>query len=78
METGRTHQIRVHLAHIGHAVTGDDVYGRQKNEFGLVGQCLFAKFISFEHPITGEVLSFEGVRPDFFCKTLDILKKRNV
>ncbi|MEG1743879.1 MAG: RluA family pseudouridine synthase, partial [Clostridia bacterium] len=55
LETGRTHQIRVHLAHIGHAVTGDDVYGRQKNEFGLVGQCLFAKFISFEHPITGEV-----------------------
>ncbi len=72
--TGRTHQIRVHMAHIGHPVTGDGVYGKAKNPFGLVGQCLFARYISFTHPVTGQTLSFEAPYPEYFAKTLEILK----
>lgn len=75
LETGRTHQIRVHMAYIGHPVTGDAVYGKEKNCFGLSGQCLLAKYISFVHPITKETLSFEAEYPDYFLQTLDKLKK---
>lgn len=75
LETGRTHQIRVHLSHMGHPVTGDPVYGNSKNPFGLEGQCLFARFISFMHPITRKVLSFEASYPDYFEKTLEKLEK---
>ncbi len=75
LETGRTHQIRVHLAHMGHPVTGDAVYGKAKNPFGLEGQCLFARFIAFVHPITKKTLSFEADYPEYFIKTLDKLNK---
>jgi len=75
LETGRTHQIRVHMAHIGHPVTGDSVYGKKTNPFGLVGQCLFAKYIRFTHPITGNEMEFCGELPDFFIKTLEKLRR---
>ncbi|MFA7185796.1 MAG: RluA family pseudouridine synthase [Victivallales bacterium] len=75
LETGRTHQIRVHLSHMGHPVTGDAVYGKAKNPFGLDGQCLFAKYISFIHPITKKSLSLEAAYPEYFIKTLDKLDK---
>ncbi len=70
LETGRTHQIRVHMAYIGHPVAGDPVYGSERHKLGLQGQCLFAKYISFTHPVTGEVLAFEADRPRFLTDTL--------
>ena len=66
LETGRTHQIRVHMAYIGHPVAGDPVYGNERYKLGMEGQCLFAKYISFVHPVTGETLSFEAKRPEYF------------
>ncbi len=66
LETGRTHQIRVHMAYIGHPVAGDDVYGPKKVIRALGGQCLHAKMIGFNHPITGEYLEFESELPEYF------------
>ncbi|MBE6692062.1 MAG: RluA family pseudouridine synthase [Ruminococcaceae bacterium] len=70
LETGRTHQIRVHMSHIGHPVAGDTVYGNARYGLGLDGQCLFAKYISFVHPITGETLTFEAARPTYFSDAM--------
>ena len=73
LETGRTHQIRVHMAHIGHPVAGDPVYGPKKIITSLQGQCLHAGLIGFVHPRTGEYMEFEAPLPqDFtdFIKTL--------
>ena len=70
LETGRTHQIRVHMAHVGHPVVGDPVYASEKYRLGLNGQCLFAKYIQFTHPVTGAVLAFEADRPQFLSETL--------
>lgn len=70
LETGRTHQIRVHMAYLGHAVAGDPVYGPQKVITELRGQCLHAKKIGFVHPITGEYLSFDSELPDYFKRFL--------
>ncbi|MDO4156456.1 MAG: RluA family pseudouridine synthase [Oscillospiraceae bacterium] len=64
LETGRTHQIRVHLAYIGHSVLGDDVYG--KSFSNLTGQCLHAGKIGFVHPVTGEYMEFTSPLPDYF------------
>ncbi|MBO4453181.1 MAG: RluA family pseudouridine synthase [Clostridia bacterium] len=70
LETGRTHQIRVHMSYIGHPVAGDPVYGSEKTSLGMDGQCLFAKYIAFIHPITGKFLEFEAKRPEYFENAL--------
>ena len=69
LETGRTHQIRVHLSYIGHPVAGDEVYGNGKPKW-LCGQCLHAKKIGFVHPRTGEYLEFDSDLPEYFKKFL--------
>ena len=70
LETGRTHQIRVHMAYLGHPVAGDPVYGPSKVITELHGQCLHAKKIGFVHPITGEFLSFDSELPEYFRRFL--------
>ena len=74
LETGRTHQIRVHLAYIGHAVLGDDVYGKPYKN--IDGQCLHARKIGFIHPTTNEYMEFTSELPDYFRKILDKLEKQ--
>lgn len=76
LETGRTHQIRVHMAYIGHPVAGDPVYGPKKVITRLHGQCLHAKHIGFVHPITNEYLEFESALPDYFVSYLNYLENR--
>lgn len=66
LETGRTHQIRVHMAYLGFPVAGDEVYGPKKVITSLSGQCLHAKKIGFIHPKTGEYMEFESDLPDYF------------
>ncbi len=70
LETGRTHQIRVHLAHTGHPLLGDTVYGSSKPYPGLIGQCLHARRLSFSHPVTGENIQVEAPLPNWFEKVL--------
>ena len=74
LETGRTHQIRVHMAYIGHPVAGDFVYGNDKKSAYLNGQCLHAIKIGFVHPITNEYLEFNSELPDYFKEFLNRLK----
>lgn len=74
LETGRTHQIRVHMAHIGHPLVGDPVYGHKKQRFNLKGQMLHAKKLGFIHPSTGEYMEFQSDLPDYFTKVIGILK----
>lgn len=73
LETGRTHQIRVHMASIGHPLVGDQVYGSKKPFPGLAGQCLHAACLTFTHPTTGERMTVEAPLPDWFTKTLQRL-----
>lgn len=75
LETGRTHQIRVHMSYIGHYVAGDEVYGSKKPIKELDGQCLHAKVIGFEHPITHEYLEFDSPLPTYFDDFIQKLKK---
>lgn len=75
LKTGRTHQIRVHLASIGHPVAGDGVYGPKKVIESLQGQCLHAKTLGFVHPVTGEYLEFTSELPDYFNVFLKSLGK---
>ena len=75
LETGRTHQIRVHMASIGHPILGDTVYGAKKPYPGLVGQCLHARRLSFLHPRTGERVTVECPLPDYFTALLDKLSR---
>lgn len=77
LETGRTHQIRVHMAYIGHPLAGDSVYGPKKVIESLNGQCLHAAEIGFIHPRTGEYLEFRSGLPDYFTAFLNKLDKRN-
>ena len=70
LETGRTHQIRVHMEHIGHPLAGDMVYGRKKPEKGLAGQCLHARELEFTHPRTGERLHLTTDLPAYFTEFL--------
>lgn len=74
LETGRTHQIRVHMAHLGHPVAGDTVYGSKKPLSGLEGQCLHAKEIGFVHPITGKEMYFTSDLPAYFLQLLHKLE----
>ena len=74
LETGRTHQIRVHFASIGHPLLGDQVYGRKKPYPGLLGQCLHAKRLSFLHPKSGERMTLSCPLPDYFRKILRSLE----
>lgn len=73
IDTGRTHQIRVHMAEIGHPVIGDSVYSNGKNEFGVEGQCLHAKKLEFIHPITGKEMKLEAPLPEYFQNIIDSL-----
>ena len=81
LETGRTHQIRVHMAHIGHPVMGDEVYGANRTRFEkqtarlISGQCLHAKRIGFVHPTTGEFLRFDSELPEYFTELLRLLRE---
>ena len=76
LETGRTHQIRVHMAHIGHPVLGDVIYGRKKAELGMSSQCLHAWKLRFLHPASGEVVELYADLPDYFLEVLRKLEKR--
>ena len=76
LETGRTHQIRVHMAHIGHPLLGDMVYGAGKPEKGLEGQCLHARELKFRHPRTGEEIRLGSDLPYYFTSVLSRLGER--
>lgn len=75
IETGRTHQIRVHLSHIGYPIIGDYIYSNGKNEFGVIGQCLHAKLLEFRHPITNEEMKLEAPLPKYFEEIIKKLDK---
>lgn len=76
LETGRTHQIRVHMASVGHSIVGDGTYGRKKEEFALSGQLLHAKTIGFVHPQKGIYMEFSSELPEYFSGVLNKLDKR--
>lgn len=77
LETGRTHQIRVHMAYIGHPVTGDPLYGKKCGLMDTGGQVLHARCLEFEHPITHQPMRFETELPDYFRELVDILEERS-
>lgn len=75
LETGRTHQIRVHMASIGHSIVGDPLYGIKKEKFNLDGQLLHAKTIGFVHPSNGEMMEFTSEIPEHFANVIEKLRK---
>ena len=76
IDTGRTHQIRVHMSYIGYPIIGDEVYSNGKNEFGVEGQMLHARFLKFKHPITGKELCLEAPIPEYFENVIKELDNR--
>ncbi len=74
LETGRTHQIRVHMAHIGHPLVGDELYSSGRSPFKTTGQCLHAKDISFDHPVTGERIHVTAPVPEYMEAILGRLR----
>ncbi|MDY4444309.1 MAG: RluA family pseudouridine synthase [Butyricicoccus sp.] len=77
LETGRTHQIRVHMAHIGHPIIGDPLYGPAKDKWKLQGQCLHAGELTLTHPATGERMTFQAPLPAYFTTVLQKLRNQN-
>ena len=77
LETGRTHQIRVHMAHIGHPIIGDPLYGPAKDKWKLQGQCLHAGELTLTHPATGERMTFQAPLPVYFTTVLQKLRNQN-
>ena len=75
LETGRTHQIRVHMASIGHPIAGDKVYGAKNEKIKAEGQLLFAKTLGFDHPVTGEYMEFTASLPEWYDEILQKLSK---
>lgn len=78
LETGRTHQIRVHMAYLGHPVVGDTVYGYKKQRFDTNGQLLHARVLGFIHPTRKEYVEFEAPIPDYFEKILGVLRNKSL
>lgn len=78
IDTGRTHQIRVHMAKIGHPVVGDEVYSSGKNEFGVKGQMLHSTILKFKHPISGKEIMLEAPLPQYFENVLSKLDEKNI
>ena len=74
LKTGRTHQIRVHMASIGHPLLGDDVYGSGKSPFNLCGQTLHAGVLGFIHPTTKEYVEYSADLPEYFQKVISQLR----
>ena len=75
LETGRTHQIRVHMAYSGHPLLGDNIYGSEKQPYKLMGQVLHAGVLGFVHPATGEYMEFRSEVPEYFEKLLERFRK---
>ena len=75
LETGRTHQIRVHMAYSGHPLLGDNIYGSEKQPYKLMGQVLHAGLLGFVHPATGEYMEFKSEVPEYFEKLLERFRK---